>query len=63
MKCNHEVRETAKRMGVRHWEIAAFLGISEPTIMRWLRVPLTPEKEEAVLNAINSISKGGKENA
>lgn len=58
-KANQVIRETAKRMGVKHWQIAEYLGISEPTIMRWLRTPLSPEREKAVMEAIDALAKEG----
>lgn len=60
MKANQTIREAAKRKGVRHWQIAEYLGISEPTIMRWLRVPLSHEREKAVMEAIEAIGKEGR---
>lgn len=57
MKSNLKVRSRAKEHGVKHWQIAVELGISEQTLMRWLRVPLSPEKENAILEAIQSISR------
>lgn len=59
MRANQVIRETAKRKGVKHWQIAEYLGISEPTIMRWLRVPLSPEREKAVMEAIEALAKEG----
>ncbi|MBE6933571.1 MAG: hypothetical protein E7462_00725 [Ruminococcaceae bacterium] len=58
MKANQTIRDAAKRNGVKHWQIAEYLGISEPTIMRWLRIPLSGEKEKAVMEAIEAIAKG-----
>lgn len=58
MKANQTIRDAAKRKGVKHWKIAEYLGISEPTIMRWLRVPLPPEREKTVMEAIEAISGG-----
>lgn len=57
MKANLETREKAKKAGVKLWQIAERLGISEPTIVRWLRVPLSPEREKMVVDAINAIAK------
>lgn len=57
MKENQAIREMAKRKGVKHWQIAQHLGISEPTIMRWLRIPLSPEREKVILEAIEAIAK------
>ena len=61
MRANQMIREVAKRKGVKHWQIAAYMGISEQTIVRWLRIPLTEEKEATILAAINAIeAKEGK---
>ena len=60
MKANQKIRDRAKAAGVRHWEIAEYMGISEPTIMRWLRVPLSPEREKAILEAIKALTKEGR---
>lgn len=57
MKVNLKIREMAKRAGIKHWQIAAHLGISEPTFVRWLRVPLSPEREKMVIEAIQEIAK------
>ena len=56
MKINCEVRDTAKREGVRHWEIAARLGISEQTLVRWLRMPLPNEKTAEIIRVIAEIA-------
>ena len=57
MKANQTVREMAKKAGIKHWQIAERLEISEPTIVRWLRVPLSPEREKMVIEAIQAIAK------
>lgn len=57
MKANQTIRDEAKRNGVKHWQIANYLGISEPTVMRWLRIPLSPEREKAVMEAIEALAK------
>ena len=58
MKENQEVRKAAKNAGVPLWKIAAELGVSEPTIIRWLRFPLTAEKEKRVMEVISALSQG-----
>lgn len=58
MKANQMIRDAAKKKGVKHWQIAEYLGISEPTITRWLRVSLSPDREKAILDAIEAIRKG-----
>ena len=57
MKANQTIRDVAKRKGIKHWQIAEYLGISEPTIVRWLRVNLSPERKKAILDAIEAIAK------
>lgn len=60
MKANQTIRDAAKMNGVKHWQIAEYLGISEPTIMRWLRTPLSAEKEKAVMEVIEALAKEGR---
>ena len=55
-KANQALRDKARTSSVRLWECAEFLGISEPTIIRWLRVPLSPEREKQITNAIDTIA-------
>lgn len=57
MKENQAVRKAAKSAGVPLWKVAAAIGVSEPTIIRWLRVPLQEEKEARILSAIASLAK------
>lgn len=58
MKANQNIRKCAKMAGVKHWEIAHHLGVSEQTLLRWLRLPLASEKEERILRAIVELSRG-----
>ena len=59
MKANLRIRDMAKSKNVKLWEIAQFMGISEPTITRWLRISLSPEREKTIIDAINAIAKEG----
>ena len=59
---NKIVREELKSRGIRHWELAHALGISEQTLVRWLRFELSEDKQLAMLEKIEAIVKG-KENA
>lgn len=62
MQANSGVREAAKQVGVKNWEIADEIGVSEATFGRWLRKELTDDKKKRVLAAIVLISdrKRGK---
>lgn len=53
---NKVIREAAKKKGVKLWEIALFLCVSEATVTRMLRVELPPEKAHEVLAAIDRIA-------
>lgn len=52
-KANQEVREALHNKGMKQWELADMLGMSEFTLTRWLRKELTEDKKELLLKAIN----------
>ncbi len=62
MLANTDIRETAKEKGVRFWEVAKAIGISEPTMTRKMRVELPAAEKEAIFKIIDEIS-AKKENA
>ena len=53
---NEMVRKTAKKAGVYLWELGDYLGVSENTVIRWLRKPLDSAKEVLLLNAISEVA-------
>lgn len=57
MKANLNVRDAAQNAGIPLWRVAAEVGIAEATIIRWLRVPLSPEKEKRIMDAISKLMK------
>ncbi|MBQ9851752.1 MAG: helix-turn-helix domain-containing protein [Ruminiclostridium sp.] len=57
MKENETVRRAARIAGVPLWRLAEKLGVSEPTVYRWLRHPLPKDKEIRILDAISSLEK------
>ena len=61
MLANSDIRSTAKSMGVRLWEIAEFLKVSDPTITRMLRRELPNKEKQRFLSIIEEIaSKRGQ---
>ena len=52
-KANQEVREALQNKGMKQWELADLLGVSEFTLTRWLRKELTEDKKKQLLKAIN----------
>ena len=57
MRQNEAIRRAARAAGVPLWKIAADIGVSEPTITRWLRVTLPKDKEKLISDAILRLSK------
>ncbi len=54
---NKIIREELKARGVRHWELAHELGISEQTLVRWLRFELDEDRQLDMLMKIEEIAK------
>lgn len=55
MTRNDEVRNTAKRNGIKLWELAGEIGVADTTFSRWLRVELTEHQKEKVMAAMKRI--------
>ncbi len=55
-KANQNIRDYAAKKGVYFWEIAMKLGISEPTITRWMRVELSADKRREIEQVISDIA-------
>lgn len=58
---NKDVRKAARCADVNLWQVAAELGVSEPTFYRWLRTELPEEKKAAIMAAIEKLSKEDNE--
>ena len=60
---NEAIKQAAKDNGIKLWEIADALKVSEFTFTRWLRHELPADKRQKVLDAIESLKnkKGGLE--
>ena len=56
MLCNTDIRAASKQSGVRIWEIADRLNISEPTITRKLRRELSPDEKQSIFSLIDKIA-------
>lgn len=54
---NQDIREEARKAGVKLWQIADALGISEPTITRLMRKELTAEKKAEILKIIAQLKE------
>lgn len=60
MKENQTVRVAAKSAHIPLWKLAATIGISEPTLTRWLRFPLPVEREKRIMTAIAELKREGR---
>jgi transcriptional regulator with XRE-family HTH domain len=54
---NNDIKEKIKDAGLHQYQVADLCGISETTLVRWLRYELSPEKREMIMSAIE---KGGR---
>lgn len=54
---NAEIRQRAKAAGVRFWQLADALGVSEPTMTRKLRHELDQAEKDRLLEIINQIAQ------
>ena len=52
---NIDVRTAAKNAGVFLYQVAAAMGISEPTMTRKLRFELSEQEKKPIFEAIESI--------
>lgn len=52
---NIDIKNEMRSRGVRQWEVAQYLGISEATICRKMRSELDPEFKAIVLDAIQAL--------
>ena len=52
-----ELREQMRRHGVRQWQVAAKMGISEFTLVRWLRGEPSTEHAHMIEKAIEELTQ------
>lgn len=54
-----EIDKLLRISGMAKWQLASAIGVSEPTLYRWLRHELPADKKERLLTAIRDFSNGG----
>lgn len=57
MLANKDLRNRAKKSNVSLWEIADVMGISEPTMTRYMRRELPNQKKQEILQIIDDLAK------
>ena len=50
--CNKDLRDEMRIANVRQWELADAIGVSEMTMVKWLRKELDAEKKALVREGI-----------
>lgn len=53
--CNYEIREEMKSRGVRQWQVAECMNISESVLSRMMRHELDPDTAQDVRAAIDKV--------
>ena len=56
---NVKIRTALFKSGIKHYQAAEALGISDETFSRWLRHELPPDKQKEILNVIEKLKKEG----
>lgn len=54
---NERIRRAARAAGIPLWKVADAIGVSEPTLIRWLRFPLPEDKEHRIMEAISALEQ------
>lgn len=56
VRANEDLRAKAKAAGVRLWQIAPRMGMSEATLTRHLRFPMPEDERTAFLRAVEELA-------
>ena len=57
---NDAIRQKIRASRIRQYEVAAKIGVSEYTLIRWLRRELTQEQTDKILHAIDELEQPHK---
>ena len=60
--CNKDLRDEMRIANVRQWEVAEAIGISEMTMVKWLRRELDDHKKTLVREGISKAAQHHKKN-
>lgn len=60
--CNKDLRDEMRIANVRQWEVAEAIGISEMTMVKWLRRELSDSKKELIREGISKVAQQHKQN-
>lgn len=57
--CNIDIRNAAGSCGLKLWQVADAIGLTDSSFSRLLRKELPEEKKAQILEIIERLSKGG----
>ncbi len=60
--CNKDLRDEMRIANVRQWEVAEAIGISEMTMVKWLRRELDDNKKVLIREGISRVARQHKQN-
>lgn len=60
--CNKDLRDEMRIANVRQWEVAEAIGISEMTMVKWLRRELSDSKKVLIREGISKVVQQHKQN-
>lgn len=55
------IQNLCRSKNIYQYEVAKALGVSENTLVRWLRDPMDEETEQSIINAINELAEDRKQ--
>ena len=55
--CNRDLRDEMRIANVRQWEVAEAIGVSEMTMVKWLRKELDDSKKTLVREGISKAAQ------
>lgn len=55
---NDAIKQKFRANRIRQYEVAAKIGVSEYTLIRWLRRELTQEQTDKIMHAIEELKVG-----
>ena len=57
---NKKIRKALKETGVKYWELARIMGISDGTLCRRLRDEIPAEEQDKIVKLIRQYGGGGE---
>ena len=56
---NNDIKDIIKQKGIKQWQVAEKIGISERTLIVWLRSELNDDRRQKIEKAINALATRG----